>query len=79
MTPMMLSTLGWGTYIFFAAFCLLASLFVWFCVPETKGKSLEDMDAVFEDSAAHEQKLQLYQIAAELHETETRIVRAEKV
>jgi MFS family permease len=78
-TPMMLSTLGWGTYIFFAAFCLLAFLFVWFCVPETKGKSLEDMDAVFGDSAAHEQKLQLYQIAVELHETETRIVRDEKV
>lgn len=78
-TPMMLSTLGWGTYIFFAAFCLLAFLFVWFCVPETKGKSLEDMDAVFGDSAAHEQKLQLYQIAAELHETEASIVRDGKV
>jgi MFS family permease len=71
-TPMMLSTLGWGTYIFFAAFCMLAFLFVWFCVPETKGKSLEDMDA-------HDQKLQLYQIAAELHGIETRIVRDEKV
>lgn len=78
-TPMMLSTLGWGTYIFFAAFCLLAFLFVWLFVPETKGRSLEDMDAVFGDSAAHEQKLHLFQIAAELHETEVNVVRDAKV
>jgi MFS family permease len=78
-TPTMHSTLGWGTYIFFAAFCALAFLFAWFCVPETKAKSLEDMDAVFGNSAAHEQKLQLYQVAAELQETETSVVMDDKV
>ena len=25
------------------------------CVPETKGRSLEDMDAVFHDSSAHDE------------------------
>lgn len=78
-TPMMLTKLGWGTYIFFAAFAFIAFFFVWFCVPETKGKSLEDMDVVFGDNAAHEQKLQLFQIAAELHDAETTMVRDEKV
>lgn len=76
-TPSMLETLGWGTYIFFAAFCLLAFFFVWFCVPETKGKSLEEMDVVFGDTAAHEEKLQLINILADLREGES--VGSEKV
>ncbi|KAK4892811.1 hypothetical protein LTR27_008725 [Elasticomyces elasticus] len=78
-TPSMLAKLGWGTYIFFAAFCLMAFFFVWFCVPETKGKSLEDMDVVFGDTAAHEEKLHLYQIAADLRDGEVFIVGSEKV
>ncbi len=32
-----------GTYIIYAASCLLSVIFVWRWVPETKGKSLEDM------------------------------------
>ena len=65
-TPGMLRTLGFGTYIFFAAWCLVALLFVFFVVPETKGKSLEEMDEVFGDNAAHEEKMHLVRIAAEL-------------
>lgn len=34
----MLSTISWGTYIFFAAFCLLAFAFTYFLIPETRGK-----------------------------------------
>lgn len=34
----MLATITWGTYIFFAAFCLLAFGFTYFFVPETRGK-----------------------------------------
>jgi MFS family permease len=65
-TPPMLSTIKWGTYIFFAAFCLLALAFTYFFIPETAGKSLEDMDLVFGDTAAHEEKARLFQIAAQL-------------
>lgn len=65
-TPDMLATIGYGTYIFFAVFCLLALAFTYFLVPETKGKSLEDMDTVFGDMAAHEEKTRLFNIAAEL-------------
>ncbi|KAK8085941.1 hypothetical protein PG994_000915 [Apiospora phragmitis] len=63
-TPDMLDRLGWGTYIFFAAFALLALVFVYFVIPETRGKSLEDMDAVFGDAAAHEEKARLFDAAA---------------
>jgi hypothetical protein len=78
-TPSMLAKLGFGTYVFFAAFCLIAFFFTWFCVPETKGRSLEDMDAVFGDTAAHEEKLHLFRIATELRDSETHIVGTEKV
>ncbi|KAH6655778.1 general substrate transporter [Truncatella angustata] len=70
-TPDMLDKIGWGTYIFFAAFCLLALVFTFFFVPETKDKSLEDMDVVFGDTAAHEEKARLYQIAASMGLTDT--------
>lgn len=66
-TPSMLATIGFGTYIFFAAFCALACAFTWFFVPETRGRSMDDMDGVFGDNAAHEEKMRLFQIAAELH------------
>ncbi|KAG5786719.1 hypothetical protein H9Q69_014202 [Fusarium xylarioides] len=69
-TPDMLANLGWGTYIFFAAFCLLALLFTYFFVPETRGKSLEDMDLVFGDTASHEEKARLMEIASSMGLTE---------
>ncbi|OMP82155.1 putative glucose transporter rco-3 [Diplodia seriata] len=65
-TPGMLDTIGYGTYLFFAAFCLLALAFTFFCVPETRGRSLEDMDVVFGDAQAREEKARLFDIAAEL-------------
>ena len=33
----------WFTYGFYGLMCVLAALFVWRLVPETKGKTLEDM------------------------------------
>ena len=41
---------GWsvgGTYAIYAAMSLLSALFVWKYVPETKGKSLEEMSALW--------------------------------
>lgn len=39
-----------GPYIgfFFGAFSFLGIIFVWFCYPETKGASIEDLDLFFE-------------------------------
>jgi len=36
-----------GVYWFYAGFCLLAFLFVYLLMPETKGKSLEEIEALF--------------------------------
>ncbi|KAL3418307.1 D-xylose-proton symporter (hexose transporter) [Phlyctema vagabunda] len=65
-TPDMLASITWGTYIFFAVFCLLAFGFTYFFVPETRGKTLEDMDLVFGDTDAHEEKTRIRQIEAQL-------------
>ncbi|RDW68850.1 uncharacterized protein DSM5745_08610 [Aspergillus mulundensis] len=66
-TPDMLETISWGTYIFFAAFYLLALGFTFFFIPETRGKTLEDMDLIFGDTAAYEEKTRIKRIEAELH------------
>lgn len=48
--PAMLVTVGnhgYGTYLIFGSFAFSMFVFVWFFVPETKGLSLEAMDALF--------------------------------
>ncbi|OBZ88450.1 High-affinity glucose transporter [Choanephora cucurbitarum] len=45
--PAMLASITWGTYIFFGCCCIIMSVVVYIFFPETKGKSLEEMDMVF--------------------------------
>ena len=52
--PPMVQSIHYGAYIFFASFCFLAGLWAYFLVPETKGKTLEEMDEAFGDSASKE-------------------------
>ncbi|KAI8344179.1 general substrate transporter [Chlamydoabsidia padenii] len=66
-TPIMLSSIRFYTYVFFAIFCVISIAFTIFVIPETKGRSLEDMDAIFggqaasEDAAIHEEaKAEVY-------------------
>ncbi|KAL4940306.1 hypothetical protein BDV06DRAFT_230400 [Aspergillus oleicola] len=46
-TPSAISNIGWRTFIMFGVFCAAMSLWALLCVKETKGRSLEDMDALF--------------------------------
>lgn len=62
-TPPMLESAGFGTYVFFAAFCGLAAVWAYFLVPETKGKTLEEMDEVFGDTSGHMEKEMMKQAA----------------
>ncbi|KAI9491632.1 general substrate transporter [Zychaea mexicana] len=48
--PVMLASITWGTYIFFGCCCFVMCCCVFFFFPETKGRSLEEMDAVFSGS-----------------------------
>jgi len=47
--PSMLSSMdNWGTFLFFAGWCFIALVYVFVCVPETSGLSLEAIDHLFE-------------------------------
>ncbi|KAJ9150903.1 General substrate transporter [Pleurostoma richardsiae] len=54
-TPPMLENIGFGTYIFFAVFCGLAGIWAAFLVPETRGKTLEEVDLLFGDTSTREE------------------------
>ncbi|RCH85742.1 hypothetical protein CU097_004500 [Rhizopus azygosporus] len=45
--PVMLTSITWGTYIFFGCCCAVMAVCVFIFFPETKGRSLEEMDLVF--------------------------------
>lgn len=47
-TVSMFDTMGYGVYLFFSTMMVISIVFVFFCVPETKGVPLEAMDRLFE-------------------------------
>ncbi|KAK7219510.1 hypothetical protein V2G26_007513 [Clonostachys chloroleuca] len=55
-TPPMVESIGFGAYVFFAVFCALSGFWAWFLVPETMGKTLEQMDEVFGDTSGQEEQ-----------------------
>ena len=58
----MIENIGYGTFVFFAAFSFLSGVWAWLIAPETKGRTLEQMDEVFKShTAAHDQRMR-YQI-----------------
>ncbi|KAI7669270.1 hexose carrier protein [Hortaea werneckii] len=64
-TPPMISQAGFGTYVFFAIMCFLGVIWAWVFVPETKGKTLEELDDVFGDATGHEEHEVMRSVAAE--------------
>ncbi|CAF1202840.1 unnamed protein product [Rotaria sordida] len=47
LVPAFLESLTYNTYHVFGSFCGIMSILIYLFYPETKGKSLEDMDLVF--------------------------------
>ncbi|PGH14593.1 hypothetical protein AJ79_02928 [Helicocarpus griseus UAMH5409] len=47
-TPYMMDGMGWGTFLLFGAFDLVIVIFVVFCIKETQGRMLEEINASFE-------------------------------
>ncbi|KAK0730914.1 sugar transporter, partial [Lasiosphaeris hirsuta] len=45
--PIMITNIGWGTYIFFAVMNALFLPIIWFLYPETARRSLEEIDIIF--------------------------------
>ncbi|RAL06698.1 sugar porter family MFS transporter [Aspergillus homomorphus CBS 101889] len=64
-TKDMLSSMKYGTYIFFAIFSALGGIFIWYFAPETKDKTLEELDVFFGgsmDSIAEADRLRMQDI-----------------
>jgi hypothetical protein len=57
--PPMLKSWQWGTYIFFAVFLAIGIAWVWYFLPETKNKTLEEMDRVFGSNTGEQDALLL--------------------
>jgi sugar porter (SP) family MFS transporter len=55
-TPPMLEQIKYKTFVFFAVMCFITVIWAVLLVPETKGRSLEEMDQVFRDTYAQEEK-----------------------
>lgn len=60
----------WLPYIFFAAFLLAGFFWVWFFIPETKGRSLEEMDHVFGSHTGEEDAILLAEARRDVGLTE---------
>jgi SP family sugar:H+ symporter-like MFS transporter len=45
-TPIMIANITAGAYFFYGSMAVLMGIFVYFLLPETKGRSLEEIDAV---------------------------------
>ncbi|CAG7989747.1 unnamed protein product [Penicillium olsonii] len=47
-TPNMITEMGWGTFLLYAMLTYSGVIFIYFCLPEMKGRSMESMDDLFE-------------------------------
>ncbi|KAL4805141.1 hypothetical protein BDV18DRAFT_165921 [Aspergillus unguis] len=47
-TPNMLTNMGYGAFLLYALLTYLGVAFIFFCLPELKGRSLESMDDLFQ-------------------------------
>lgn len=54
-TPLMLANIGYKTFIVFMCFCVTGFFWALFVLPELKGLSLEEIDALFMDNSSAEE------------------------
>ena len=50
-TPDFVAAAPYGAYIFLGLMCVLASVYVFFLVPETKNRTLDELDEIFGDKS----------------------------
>lgn len=65
-TPPLVQNTGFGAYTFFAVFCILGFVWTFFFVPETNGRTLEQMDHVFKDRSSAAEEARRLRIEAEI-------------
>ncbi|KAK9458466.1 general substrate transporter [Lipomyces oligophaga] len=64
--PKMLKTIKFGTFYFFLAFCIILGVWTYFCVPETNGIPIEEMDKLFGGNSGARDMQRIHDIRARL-------------
>ena len=54
-TPRLITSIGYGTYIVYGVFCVISAVWCWWGVPETRGVKLEEMGKLFEREGGTEE------------------------
>ncbi|KAI5927630.1 general substrate transporter [Camillea tinctor] len=65
-TPPLIQNTGFGTFVFFCVFCILSMVWAYFVVPETTGRTLEQMDQVFQDNTGEVEAARRSRIEADM-------------
>jgi hypothetical protein len=65
-TPVMFENIGYGTYLVFMGFCIIGFLYSVFLLPELKGLSLEQVDAIFNDKSGAEDRARRERVAKQI-------------
>ncbi|RBQ99569.1 hypothetical protein VDGD_20077 [Verticillium dahliae] len=65
--PVSMETLAWKTYIIFTIWDLAQTVIIYFYLPETKGRTLEELDEVFAAKNPVKHSLQKKEIAVDAH------------
>lgn len=61
--PVSLQMIGWKTYIIFTGWCFIQGTVIYFFIPETKARTLEELDIIFEAKNPCKASLEKKQIA----------------
>ncbi|WVQ78643.1 hypothetical protein IAT38_000730 [Cryptococcus sp. DSM 104549] len=65
-TPHMITSIGYKTYIVFMCFCIVGFLYSIFLLPELKGLSLEEVDSIFKDKSGAEDRERRERVARQI-------------
>lgn len=65
-TPIMFDNIGYKTYLVFMAFCIVGFIYSVFILPELKGLSLEEVDAIFNDQSGAEDRARRERVAKQI-------------
>lgn len=74
--PIALANIGWKTYIVFVVWCAIQAVIFYVFLPETKGRTLEELDRIFESRNPVKTSLIAHKVALD---TEGTILASEKV
>ena len=61
--PVALEAIGWRVYIIFTIWCAIQGTVIYFFIPETKARTLEELDIIFESPSPRNASLEKKQLA----------------